>query len=176
MDILYIVFWVLLIYFFIVFIGLRLVVPFMGFFGLTPAKVLPEDIKNTIKVLEQKANGPKSYLELVYEFILNKNKQQWKHTRFQAAFKLPRLFVKDLSEIWTTKKFVYCTSINYVVYNLLVQSKYFKPEDVKVKHVFLNFVIHQYLLVRVNNQWLPVDPAGAGVRGKNLGIFTQWFG
>jgi hypothetical protein len=42
--------------------------------------------------------------------------------------------------------------------------------------VFVNFVIHQYLQVKVDNGWIDVDPAGTGIRGKPLGKHLSWFG
>jgi hypothetical protein len=89
---------------------------------------------------------------------------------------LPKLFKKDLAEIWNTKGFVYCTSINFIVYVLLANSKYFNVQDIKVRHVFLNFVPHQYLQVKVGGKWVDVDPAGAGIRNQPLGTHASFFG
>lgn len=176
MDILNILFWIFVVYFFIVFIGLRFVAPFMGFKQYLPPNILPEEIKQEIKNLEASSHDQESYLKLAYDLVMQKTLHRWKHSRFQAAFKLPRLFVNDLEEIWHTNKFIYCTGINFILYTLLANSKYFKAEDVKIKYVFLNFVLHQYLKVKVNGIWVDADPAGAGIRGKPLGQHASLFG
>ncbi len=170
-----IVIWVLVIlavYFLIVFVGLRLVVPFMGFGGYKPPTDLPTEIKNTISELENQSRDQMSYLQAAYGFVLGR----WEHSRFKAATQLHKLFRKDLKEIWNVKGFIYCPTINFLVYTLLANSKFFKAGDVKVKHVFLNFVPHQYLQVRVGSQWIDVDPAGTGIRGKPLGQHLSFFG
>lgn len=164
------------IYFFIVFVVLRLVVPFMGFGKYEPQTFVTDEIKNQIVELENLSHDQLSYLQAVYNFILEKNRKQWKHTRGQAAIRLPRLFVKDLTEIWQTTDFVYCTAINFVIYSLLINSIFFQIEDIRAQHVFVNMVIHQYLQVRVNGKWIDIDPAGTGIRGKPLGYHLSIFG
>jgi len=174
------IFWIILIiiaaYFFVVFVLLRLVAPFMGFKQYRPPKDLPKDVRQTIVELENKSADQESYLRAVYDLVLDKTLHQWKHTRFKAAVRIPRVWVKDLAEIWETKDFVYCTAINFVIYTMLADSKFFTADDVKVRYVFVNFIIHQYLQVKVGDEWLDVDPAGAGIRGRPLGAHLSWFG
>ncbi len=176
MIILWVVLIVAAVYIFLVYIASRLVVPFMEFGGFKPATKVPEEIKAAIIDLELRSTNQRSYLETVFELVMEKNYRQWNHTRFNAIAHLHRAFVKNLSEIWETKDFIYCTAINYLVAALLVNSKYFKPEDIQVRHVFVNMFIHQYLKVRVGGNWVDVDPAGTGIRGKPLGTHLVWFG
>ncbi len=164
------------IYVLLVYVMSRFVVPFMEWGGFKPPLKVPEEIKAVILDLEAQSKDQFSYLQAVFDLVMEKNKYQWNHTRFQAATRLPRAFVKDLSEIWSTKDFIYCTAINYLVSALLVNSKYFRPEDIKVQHVFVNMFIHQYLKVRVGNTWIDIDPAGTGIRGKPLGTHLAGFG
>src|SRR5581483_3051925 len=103
------------------------------------------EVKNTIGNLQNASLDQLSYLRAVYDFILDKTLHQWEHTRGKAALRWHRLFVKNLDEIWQAKDFVYCYAINFAAYALLANSKFFKPEDVEVRHVFFNFVPHQYL-------------------------------
>lgn len=163
-------------YFLFAFVGLRLVAPFMGFSQAEPPREISAEIKQTVVNLENKSSDQISFLENVYNFILEKNKNQWRHTRGRAAVMLPRLFVKDLNDIWQTKEFVYCNAINFLAFSMLVSSKYFKFTDVKVKYVFLNFVLHQYLQVKVGEEWVDFDPSGSGIRGGLLGTHARFFG
>jgi hypothetical protein len=146
----------------IVFFGLRLIAPFMGFNMYSLPKNLSKDILDTVSDLEKQSNSQMSFLQNVYNFVLEKNLKQWKHSRFGAGLNFHRLWVKDINEIWHTRGFVYCTGINFVVVNLLVQSRFFKSEDIKIKHTFANFVPHQYLQVKVAGVWIDVDPAEVG--------------
>lgn len=175
-----IIFWIILAigaaYFFTMFVLLRFLAPFMGFKQYQSKIQVTPEIRNTISELENKFGGQKVYLQAVYNLVLDKTLYQWKHTRFKAAVRLRRLFLKDLKEIWNTQDFVYCNGINFVTYALLVNSKFFTTKDVKVRHVFLNFVLHQYLQVKVGSEWVDVDPAGAGIRGFGLGHHASFFG
>ena len=163
-------------YFFVVFVLLRLTVPFMGFNGFTPPKELPGQVRDAVAYLESKATDQQSYLQAVYDLVMKKTLDQWRHSRFKAATRIRRLAVKDLKEIWLTQDFIYCGPINFVVFVLLVKSKYFTDKDIKVKHVFLNFVPHQYLQVKVGKKWVDVDPAGSGIRKQPLGTHASFFG
>jgi hypothetical protein len=172
-------FWILLIlaiYVTLVFVVARLVAPFYGFKNPKVPESLPAEIKKAIVELEAKSSDQQSYLQAVYDLVLDKTLYQWKHTRFKAGIRLSRGFVKDLSEIWSTQDFIYCTAINYVSFVLLTGSKYFQTSDVKVRHVFLNFVAHQYLQVKVGEKWIDFDPSGSGIRGKKLGTHASIFG
>ncbi len=168
---------VIAVYFFIVFFLLRLAVPFMGFGGrlVLPGR-LPNDIKLAITNLERKSSGPGEYLQHAYDLILQKSLQQWGHTRFKAGTHLHRLFARDPEEMWHTEKFLYCQGINYLSFLLLAGSRFFAPDDIRARAVFLNFVPHQYLQVRLQGKWEDFDPAGAGIRGGRLGRHAEWFG
>lgn len=176
MNILTWVILILVIYCFLVYVASRFIVPFMGFSGFKAPREVPEEIKAAVADLEIKATDQRSFLEAAYELVMEKNHSQWNHTRFQAAFRLPRAFVTDLAEIWQTKDFIYCTAMNFLLATLLASSKYFKQEDILVRHVFVNMFIHQYLKVKVGDTWVDVDPAGSGIRGKPLGSHLSWFG
>jgi len=162
-------------YFFVVFFLFRLVVPFMGFAGFSP-EALPEDMKAVARELESKSSGPREYAEAVYLVILDKTKKQWDHRRFKAGTYLHRLFVKDADKMWKTDKFLYCQAINYLSFLLLINSRFFKPSDIRAKVVFLNFVPHQYLQVKVEGGWVDMDPAGSGIRNRPLGTHASFFG
>lgn len=148
----------------------------MGFGGFRPPQALPQEVGAAIAEMESRSANQQAYLQAAYGLVLEKTLHQWQHTRFKAATRIYRLKVRDLKEIWQTRKFIYCGPINYLLYVLLVESKFFRPEDVKVRHVFLNFVLHQYLQVRVGEAWVDADPAGAGIRGKPLGAHASLFG
>jgi hypothetical protein len=176
MDIFYLILVILGVYFFLIFVVARLVVPFMGFNGYEPYVNLPLEIKKVISDLEKTSIDQMSYLQAVYDLVLDKTLHQWKHTRFKAGLYFRRAWVKDLTEIWQTKNFIYCTAINYLVFTMLVGGEFFKKDDVRIRHVFVNFFIHQYLQVKVGEKWLDVDPAGTGIRGKPLGTHLSFFG
>jgi hypothetical protein len=186
MNILTYILIVVLAYFFLVFVLFRVIAPFYGFGQYEPPTDLPPKVRQAIADLESKSSDQISYLQAVYNFVTDKTINQWKHTRFKAGTHLAKAFINDLEEIWESEGFVYCTAINFVAYTLIANSKFFsrgegsgsagKADNVKVRHVFLNFVTHQYLQVKVGDKWVDFDPAGSGIRGRNLGTHASIFG
>lgn len=172
MSIFLVVLIIVAVYFFLVFFVLRLVAPFMGFGKYQPPKNLPPEIKDKITELENSSYDQMSYLRLAFDFVLSR----WYAVRYKAATDFIKLFRSDLKQIWQQPGYAHCTTQNFILNVLLLSSKYFKTEDIKVRHVFLNFVPHQYLQVRVNGQWIDVDPAATssgiakfGEHGSNFG-------
>src|SRR5438309_1224596 len=70
------VFWIILSiiasYFLLVFVVLRLVVPFMGFSGFKMPQSLPLEIKNKIRELETQNTSAVGYLKAAYDFVANR--------------------------------------------------------------------------------------------------------
>jgi hypothetical protein len=159
-------------YFLLVFVGLRMVAPFMGFKQYVPPANLPEEVKQAILELEIKSGDPESYLKNAFNFVLSR----WYAVRHKAVTNFPKLFRKDLKAIWHEPGYAHCSTSNFILYTLLANSKFFKASDVKVRHVFVNMIVHQYLQVRVGKTWVNVDPAGAAIKGWGIGKYLRFFG
>jgi hypothetical protein len=170
------IFWVLLIvaalYFFIIFVVARLVVPFMGFGGLAQPLQIPKEIAQKISELEMTSSGANDYLRASYNFVVSR----WHAGRMDTVYYANLAFRNNLQQIWRQPGYGHCNTQNYLLFVLLTGSKFFAPIDVKLKTVFFNFFIHQYLQVRVEGSWLDVDPAGASIRGEPLGAHISLFG
>ena len=162
----------LIAYFFVVFILLRLIVPFMGFRDFDMPQKLPQEIQSEIKDLEARAKTKKEYLELVYGFVTSR----WHAGRIETLSHAPLAFRTDLIKIWHPG-YGHCNTQNHITGVLLAGSKWFDSKDIKLKHVFFNFFIHQYLQIKLEGgEWMDVDPAGASIRGMPLGAHIQFFG
>jgi hypothetical protein len=146
-------------YFFVVFFVLRLVVPFMGFSEPEVPKQIPDEMVQMIKTWEAQASKPEDFLQNVFEFV----RKNWWSDRFKTILKFPLAFRSDINQIWHERGYAHCTTANYVLFVLLVNSKFFKPGEIRFRQVFLNFFIHQYLQVRVGDRWLDVDPGGSNI-------------
>jgi hypothetical protein len=107
---------------------------------------------------------------LAYEYIGNR----YFTGRLETLFKFSYLF-KDFSEIWRISGYAPCTQSNFLLRIFLVRSGLFNSEDIKRKHVFFNFILHQYLKIKIENKWLCVD-VGEKQRGMPLGQHLKWFG
>jgi hypothetical protein len=172
MKIVYIIFLIALAYFLFAFVILRFLIPFMGLKKYVLPKDLPQELKETVLSLENQSVDQRFFLEAVYKFIL----RGWNHGRFGVLLHFPKLFRSDINEIWSDKSFAHCNHLNFLAYGILANSKFFKEDDIILKYVPLNFVLHQYLKVRINGEWVDFDPAGAGIRGKPVGTHQSFFG
>lgn len=148
-------------YIFIVFFLLRWVVPFFGYEPFVELTTIPVDMLKFINLMESKSNSQGEYLKLVYDALSLK----WQGERLKTITESPKAWRTDIDEIWNSHGFAHCHTIDYIFFILLVKSKYFKPDDVRVQFVMLNFFIHQYLEVRVEGKWIDVD-----VWASNLGV------
>lgn len=144
----------------------------MGFGNYSPQAEITPEIKAQILELEQKSKDPASYLKNAFDFVLGR----WYAVRYKAVTELLKLFRTDLVKIWREPGYAHCTTQNFILYNLLVHSRYFKPEDIKAKNVFLNFVPHQYLEVKVGDNWVEIDPAATSCGITTYGKRGSFFG
>jgi len=158
------------IYAFIVFFLSRLMIPHLGF----KKEILPEKIPKSmdIKIDEIKNESKNSIDFLTLSFIyLGK---RYKTRRVSILFHLPSLF-KGLDSVWQRAGYIPCTQGSYVMRIFLVRSGFFVDSDVRVKYTVLNFLIHQYLEVRIGKEWFDVD-VGEFQRGIKLGSHKGIFG
>lgn len=160
---------IVLIYFVVVFILLRFYIPHFTF-GIDP---LPEeissDMENAIEEFKRKASTPKDFLELAYDYLGNKYHSQ----RLNVILKPAYLF-KRLNEVWQMNGYIPCTQSNFVLRIFLVKSGFFKDEEVRRKHIFVNFIIHQYLEVKLDDKWTSVD-VGEKHNGMPIGKHLNYF-
>jgi hypothetical protein len=56
----------------------------------------------------------------------------------------------------------------------LTKSGFFNDTDIRKRHNFLNFVLHQYLEVKIDGQWLAVE-VGEASRGLKIGQHQKFF-
>ncbi len=154
---------------FVVFVLSRLVIPFMGF-GMYKIPVeLPETMSAKIKELEAQSISAEEFLRKVYEFVQNR----WHAERLKTVIKLPLVFRTDLNKIYNTPGYAHCNTINYVFVSMLANSRFFKPQDLRVKHVFFNGVPHQFVQVNLYGKVLDLDPSLYYVKGVPFGQRTK---
>lgn len=163
----------LIFYFVIIFVLPRIFIPFMGFGQYKPPKNLPEDVKRKITELENSSENSLQYLKNAYDFVLSR----WRAERAKTITHLHLAFRTDLEKLWQTPGYTHCHTMNFILYTLMANSKFFKDEDVKIKHIFFNGVPHQHMEVKVGEEWMHIDPALNYVRGIAFGKrFNKWFG
>jgi hypothetical protein len=147
------------------YVMLRLIVPFMGFRRYLPPTDLPPQYRELIKKWESESQSQMDFLTRAYDFV----NTYWTVKKFQTVTQFHKIFRRDLNRIWNDRGYLHCNTMNYVLFALLANSKFFTANDVRVRHTILNWVQHQYLQVKVDGKWMDVDPAGSFPRGIPLG-------
>lgn len=149
---------IIIIYLLAVFVLSRVLIPHLGF----TKDVLPENIplawQKEVDLLKAKASSPNEFLFLTYNFLGQKySYQSWPFfRRFKVFTNFSTLFI-SLDDLYLRSGFMHCSQLNFLLRLFLVKSGFFKEEDIRLQHVFVNFFIHQYAQVRIDNEWLDVD-------------------
>ena len=161
---------IIFVYFVIVFYLSRLVVPHLRFGPDPLPATIPPDLNKAIADLKSRARSKEEFLRLSYDYL----GRRYRSERFNTFLKLAYLF-DDADTIWRRPGYTPCTQSNHLMRICLVRSGYFTEQEIVKRHVFVNFVPHQYLKVKIDNQWIDVD-VGEYQRGLPLGKHLGWFG
>jgi len=143
---------IIILYFVLVFGLSRFIIPHLSFGPDPLPKEIPGDMERKIEELKNKANSSKELLELAFNYLGDRYHSE----RFNTILKFHYMF-KDLDDIWKRTGFIPCNQSNFLMRVFLIKSGFFKEEEVRRKSVFLNFVPHQYLQVKIDDKWINVD-------------------
>jgi hypothetical protein len=160
--------WAILAYFLIIWVGLRLMIPHLGFRKSPLPVKLPAEFADVIKRINAEASDDLDFLKRSYEYVTSR----YRGSRIRT---LANFWVVFENPIDHAPGFLPCTSQNFILRTMLVKSGRFTEDDIEVKIIPLNVFIHQYLCVRVGGRWIDVDPWSA-FRGKPLGTKSAFIG
>lgn len=158
------------VYLLAVFVLSRFVIPHAGFKEEIIPEQIPETMADKINEFKDRAESREEFLNLAYDYLGSRYCSE----RLNTILKFNYLF-KRLDEIWLLEGYIPCTMSNYLLKIFLVKSGWFKEGDLRRRHVFVNFIIHQYLQVKLGDNWLNVD-VGEKQRGLPLGRHLKYFG
>ena len=161
---------VIIIYIFIVFILSRFVVPHLGFKDDKLSENITEDMREVINGLKSRANSKEEFLKLAYNYLGSRFRSE----RFNTFLKFHYLF-KNLDDIWKMQGYMPCTQSSFLMRIFLIKSGFFKEEEVRKRHTFFDFNIHQYLQVNLGGKWVDID-IGEKQRGMPIGKRLKYFG
>jgi len=146
---------------------------YAAFLAVIPKKIpkrIPKSMEKTIKRINKKNLTDLQFVKVAYKLVDKKYASET-----GGVLKRPlRIFKNDLSTIWNTKRFQPCANQNYILKVLLIKSKRFTKDDIKLK-INTKYIIwpHQYYKVKIKNKWYDIDLWGADHKikfGKHLGI------
>jgi hypothetical protein len=142
---------------------------FVNIFKKGPVpRTLPKEMQKVVNNLA-KTKSKKQCLELAYSIMIN---------RFQGCgvfFNIGAYFTEEIQVFWDNEKETHCTNLNYILEVLLVRSKKFVKDDIKIMWTISVLSPHQYLRIKINeSEWINVD-VFAGTFGVKLGEYNSGF-
>lgn len=162
------IFVLILLYFFSVFFILRLIVPFYGFFKARLPHKIPSYFEEKIRILNNESDSDKEFVYNCYSFITSKYYGNKVKTFIDFSYAFQDIFShKD--------GYLPCTVQNELLRIMLIRSGRFQEKDIRIAVTFFDFFIHQYLLVKVQSDWIPVDP-WSHFLGRKFGEKPELFG
>lgn len=142
---------IIIAYFVFVWVILRLTVPYLGFSRAPIPETLPRELTETIADINRNSKTDLEFLQKAYGYV----------TRTYTGGRLETIYIfwRAFGDIYTKSPgFLPCTGQTHLVRTFLIKSGRFSENDIEIKTVPLNLFIHQYLRVRVGNEWIYVDP------------------
>ena len=134
-----------------IWVGLRLVVPHLGFRKEPLPETIPQNFEARIKKIGQESQDNFDFLKRAYAFVTTTytGGRIRTITNFWVAFEDP---------VNHAPGFLPCNAQNYLLRLILVKSGRFQDSDIEVRTIPLNIFIHQYLRVQVDGRTIDVDP------------------
>jgi len=163
-------------YIFVVFVLSRFIIPHLGYKKLPLPENIPVEWQKEIDLLKSKADSPEKFLDLTYNYLGEKyySKSNSFFRRLRTFTNFSTLFI-GLDELYKRSGFMHCTQLNFLLRIFLVKSGFFKEEDIRLRHMFFDFFIHQYAQVKLSKHWLAIDifDYSNGLKiGKHLKTFS----
>lgn len=144
---------IILLYILVIFVLSRLIIPHLGFKKEPLPTKIPKSMQQAINKIKKRSKNKNDFLKKSYYFFTGK----YCGSRLKTFTKFGLLFKRDIGYYWQKQGFLQCNLIAFVFRTFLVKSGYFKDDEIKTRHTFLDFNIHQYLKVKINNKWIDID-------------------
>ena len=123
-------------------------------FTKTPiASELPVEMQQMIQDLK-KCSSREDCLWRSSEIL----KKKYRGYRMRTYFKIYEIFTSDVEKLWHRRGFLHCTNLNYLLRTLLVESGFFRDEELILRWTQIWYLSpHQYMQVIINNQAINID-------------------
>lgn len=153
-------------YILLMFVASRFVIPYLGFSTQPLPKRIPQAMAVAIKRLSKRYTSREAYFKGVFNYLISHH-----HSEYGGIIKDFPLLFQPVETIWK-KKMIHCTSFVLLLRIFLVRSGKFSDDDIRIRHTFVNFSIHQYVQLLLRGKWVDVDVWGHFV-GVPIGKHTS---
>ncbi len=158
----------LILYMLLVWVVLRLVVPYMGFKKARITETESIHLRTVVADIKQNAVSKIEALHLAYEYVTHR----YYGSRIKTVLNFWRAFGSCEHK---SPGFLPCNMQNQLLRTMLIKSDCFSDADIQVRVVPFNLFIHQYLQVKIDGQLIDVDP-WSHFLGLKIGEKSSWFG
>ena len=154
----YIVLGIILLYTLLIFVFSLFLIPNLGRKRKLDES-LPKDVSEKMIKIGKSSKTKMDVLEQVVDFMLQKF-----HSKFsQAIPQFSLLFEKSFNKLWEKGGFLHCHQHNLILRYLLLGTKRFTEDDIKIRITHCYATIHQYFKINVSEKkkekkWISVDP------------------
>lgn len=115
--------------------------------------ILPDEMQKIINEIKESPDK-EACLKKAHEILTSK----YRGDRIKTYTKLFNVFKQDIALLWNKKGFLYCTNLNYILRTLLIKSGFYSDDEIRLRWTQIwYFTPHQYLQVKVNDNWIDVD-------------------
>jgi hypothetical protein len=143
-----------LVYFILVFLISRIVIPFLGFDRHPLPKTVPRIILNQITAVKKRSSDKESFIIESFKVFGGKYSPKVGDV-FLRVF---QHFKSDISHLWGVNGYLGCHQQSHLFRIFLVKSGYFKDRDIHLVTSFHLFMIHRHLRVRTDSFVADIDP------------------
>ena len=153
----YIVLGIIILYILLMFVFSLLFIPHLGWKRKLDES-LPKDVSEKMIKIGKSSKTKMEVLERVVDFML-----QRVHSKFKQVIpQFGLLFEKSFNKLWEKGGFVHCHQHNLILRYLLLGTKRFSDEDIKLRITHCHANIHQYSKINVSEnkkekEWISVD-------------------
>lgn len=140
-----------IVYILLVFFDIRLVVPYFGFYKDRLSKDIPQEWEEKIEEINKTAKTNADFLHLSYNYITSKYKGSRLETFTKCLYAFENIFQRK-------NGYLPCTIQNELLRMMLIRSGRFTDKDILLKATVVNLFVHQYMMVKVDEEWVYVDP------------------
>lgn len=133
------------------------IIPFFIIPNLTFINKIPENKRLKKFAKKFKERNKEKTIKNVFNWLIKNYKG--KEERHKVSLFAPKVFMHNIEKIIKRKQFLHCHVQNRVLMTLLINTGQFCEKDFEKKLEITNFgVIHQYLIIKINNEKFKVDP------------------
>jgi len=126
-----------------------------------------QDVINELK----KSQSQEECLRKAYDVLILK----YHGNRIKTITRIMDFFEHDVDVLWGKAGFMHCNNINRILKSILIESGFFKKEDIKTRWTLIWYVSpHQYAQVRIGGKWIDID-IWAHVYGIKFGDYAHGF-